>query len=263
MFATGDVVKFVDKVAVVAAGEEMDREFEAGQQGDEGRAFYKQPVCFRFSSYEISPTCGPLYYVILTERIQRRIYLIRDQKIMLDSDLAGLYGVQTKALNQAVKRHHKRFPKDFAFQLTRKEAERLRSQFVTSNGSRGGRRYLPFAFTEHGIAMLSSVLNSERAVQMNIVVVRAFIKLRDLMVSEASLAAKVGDLTSGQEKHSAILRKHGTVIGVLALEIRELKRLPAPEKPKRRIGFPAAEETDRAQARERKQSSMTATAKSA
>jgi hypothetical protein len=241
----------------------MNGEFEAGQQANETGPRSQQAVSFWVSWYEISPTCGPLYYVILTERIQRRIYLIRDQKIMLDSDLAGLYGVQTKALNQAVKRHQKRFPKDFAFQLTRKEAEGLRSQFVTSNGSRGGRRYLPFAFTEHGIAMLSSVLNSERAVQMNIVVVRAFIKLRDLMVSEASLAAKVGDLTSNQEKHTAILRKHGAVIGVLASEIRELKQLPAVEKAKRRIGFSSAEETNRTQARERKQSSMVATAKSA
>src|SRR5579863_4777362 len=116
--------------------------------------------------------------------IQQRIYLIRDRKVMLDSDLATLYGVATKALNQAVKRNPSRFPLDFAFQLRLKEAELLRSQFVTSNDGRGGRRYLPYVFTEHGVAMLSSVLNSERAVQMNILIVRAFIQLRDILAKK-------------------------------------------------------------------------------
>src|SRR5690348_9652781 len=107
------------------------------------------------------------------EMIERRIYLIRGQKVMLDSDLAELYQVLTKNLNLAVRRNTNRFPTDFMFQLTKEEAESLRLQFATSNVGRGGRRYLPYAFTEHGVAMLSSVLNSERAVQMNILIIRA------------------------------------------------------------------------------------------
>lgn len=182
---------------------------------------------------------------------------------MLDADLAGLYGVLTKVLNQAVKRHRSRFPKDFAFQLTAKETEILRSQFVTSSGAHGGRRYRPFAFTEHGIAMLSSVLNSERAVQMNIIVIRAFIKLRDLVASQAGLAEKIDSLAINQKKHAAVLRTHRSVIGVLATEIQQLKQLPAPAKPKRRIGFPSAEDQKSHTSRERRQSSMVAAAKSA
>ena len=101
------------------------------------------------------------------ELVERRIYLIRGQKVMLDGDLAELYQVPTKRLNEAVRRNSNRFPEDFMFQLTQEEAESLRSQIATSNEGRGGRRYLPHAFTELGVAMLSSVLNSERAVQMN------------------------------------------------------------------------------------------------
>ena len=110
------------------------------------------------------------------ELIQRRIYLFRGEKVMLDADLAGLYKVPTKSLNLAVRRNADRFPADFMFQLTPVEFENLRHQNETS--SWGGRRYAPLAFTEHGVAMLSSVLNSKRAVQMNIVIVRAFMKLR-------------------------------------------------------------------------------------
>ena len=100
--------------------------------------------------------------------IERRIYLIRGQKVMIDSDLADLYRVETKLLNRAVQRNLGRFPEDFMFQLTADERESLRCQFGTSNNGRGGRRYLPYVFTEHGVVMLSSVLNSERAVQMNV-----------------------------------------------------------------------------------------------
>ena len=104
------------------------------------------------------------------ELVERRIYLIRGQRVMRDSDLAELYQVPTKVLNQAVRRNYSRFPPDFMFHLTEEEGDSLRSQFVTSNTGRGGRRYLPYVFTELGVAMLSSVLNSERAVQMNIVI---------------------------------------------------------------------------------------------
>jgi phage regulator Rha-like protein len=160
--------------------------------------------------------------------IERRIYLIRGQKVMLDTDLAELYRVATKVLNQAIKRNHTRFPDDFMFRLTQEEAESLRSQFVTSNHGRGGRRYEPYAFTEHGIAMLSAVLNSQRAVQMSILIIRAFVKLRELLASHKDLAARV-------EKLEAAQKKHGSIIGILAEEIDEIKRLPEP--PKRRIGF--------------------------
>src|SRR6185369_5033454 len=105
---------------------------------------------------------------------ERRIYLIRGHKVMIDFDLAELYGVPTKVLNQQVRRNPARFPEDFMFQLSKEEAEFLRLQFPTSRGGRGGRRSLPFAFTEPGVAMLSSVLNSERAIQVNITIMRAF-----------------------------------------------------------------------------------------
>ena len=113
-----------------------------------------------------------------TEQIEHRILIIRGQKVMLDKDLAELYGVKTKILNQAVKRNRKRFPGDFMFQLSFHEVRDLRSQIVTSNEGRGGRRHLPYAFTEQGVAMLSTVLNSERAVQMNIEIMRAFVPAR-------------------------------------------------------------------------------------
>lgn len=127
------------------------------------------------------------------EIIERRIYLVRGQKVILDSDLADLYQVRTKRLNEAVKRNSTRFPADFMFQLTKEEndflkAANLRSQIATSNY--GGRRYRPYVFTELGVAMLSSVLNSERAVQMNIIVMRAFVKLRELMATHKDLARK-------------------------------------------------------------------------
>jgi ORF6N domain-containing protein len=118
---------------------------------------------------------------ISAEVIEQRIFLIRGQKVMLDYDLAKLYGVRTKILNQAIKRNRRRVPDDFMFQLTYQEVRNLRSQFVTSNKERGGRRYLSFAFTEQGVAMLSSVLNSECAVQVNIEIMRAFVRLRQLI----------------------------------------------------------------------------------
>ena len=124
--------------------------------------------------------------------IERRIYLIRKQKVMLDSDLAELYGVETFNLNKAVKRNIDRFPDDFMFQLSQEEAESLRFQIGMSKVSgRGGRRYLPYAFTEQGVAMLSSVLNSKRAVQVNIAIMRAFVKLRELLATHKDLAQKL------------------------------------------------------------------------
>jgi phage regulator Rha-like protein len=147
--------------------------------------------------------------------IERRIYFMRGQKVMFDSDLADLYRVQTKALNRAVKRNPARFPDDFMFQLTVDETESLRYQFGTSNIHRGGRRYLPYAFTEHGVAMLSSVLNSERAVQMNIVIVRAFLKLREVLATHKDLARKIELLENTQEDHA----------GVLSIVVRDIQNL--------------------------------------
>ena len=123
--------------------------------------------------------------------VDSHIRVIRGQRVMLDSDLAALYHVQTSRLNQAVKRNASRFPEDFMFQVTEKELECLMSQIVISKNGRGGRRKFPYAFAEHGIVMLSSVLNSKRAVQVNIMIVRAFIRLREMVVQSKDIAARV------------------------------------------------------------------------
>ena len=138
--------------------------------------------------------------VIPIERIEKAIYLIRGEKVMLDRDLALLYGVETKMLNRAVKRNLKRFPSDFMFQLTADETDILRYQIGTSKKGRGGRRYLPYVFTEQGVAMLSSVLNSERAVLVNIEIMRAFVKLRQMLASNAELSRRLDELESKYDR---------------------------------------------------------------
>jgi hypothetical protein len=166
------------------------------------------------------------------EIIERRIYLIRGQKVMLDSDLADLYQVPTKVFNQAVRRNLDRFPEDFMFQLTPEEASVLRSQIVTLEKGRGRySKYAALAFTELGVSMLSSVLKSKRAVQMNIVIIRAFVKLREMLSTHKDLAHKM-------EQVETRLRQHGSAIAVLVDEIKKLKQ-PPPTPPKRRIGFTA------------------------
>jgi len=137
------------------------------------------------------------------DRIERRIVMLRGEKVMLDADLAELYGVSTGVLNQAVKRNRSRFPDDFMFQLNQKEADSLRSHFVISN--RGGRRYLPFAFTEQGVAMLSSVLRSSRAVQVNVQIMRTFVRLRQLLSSNAGLARKLAELEAKYDERFKIV----------------------------------------------------------
>jgi hypothetical protein len=164
------------------------------------------------------------------EVVERRIHLIRGQKVILDADLAELYRVTTGNLNLAVRRNTERFPEDFMFQLTEAEFENLRLQSATSRW--GGRRYQPYAFTEHGVTMLCSVLSSPHAVQMNILVVRAFVKLREVLANHKDLAVRIERIEAGQEQHAS-------VINILAEEIEGLKQLPA-EPPKRRIGFSAA-----------------------
>jgi flagellar capping protein FliD len=161
------------------------------------------------------------------ERIKRAILVIRDNKVMLDVDLAGLYGVDTKVLNQAVKRNPDRFPADFAFQLTAAEFETLRSQFVTSKG-RGGRRYLPYVFTEYGVAMLSSVLNSKRAIYVNIEIMRVFGRLRQLLASHADLLRRLDEME----------KKYDHQFRVVFEAIRQLMT-PPEEPPKPPIGFHA------------------------
>jgi len=144
---------------------------------------------------------------------------------MVDSDLADLYGVTTKQLNQQVRRNRKRFPADFMFQLDAAESRSLRSQIVTSNDGRGGRRYLPLVFTEQGVAMLSSVLNSERSIEVNIAIMRAFVRLRVMLAEHRDLAAKVTTL----EKDCAVR---------FQAVFQAIRRLSAPPVPKRKpIGF--------------------------
>lgn len=165
--------------------------------------------------------------VIPAERITQAILLIRGQKTMLDEALAALYGVEVKVLNQAVKRNADRFPADFMFRLTAEETAFLRSQFVTLKAGRGRhRKYRPYAFTEQGVAMLSSVLHSKRAVRVNIEIMRAFVRLRRILATHADLARKL----------SALEKRYDAQFRAVFDAIRELMAPPEPPK-KRRIGF--------------------------
>ena len=159
--------------------------------------------------------------IIPIERIERSIYLVRGVKVMFDSDLAGLYGVETKALNRAVRRNTERFPADFMFQLTRQEVVNLRCQIGTSSSRYGGRRYLPLVFTEQGVAMLSSVLNSPRAVQVNIAIIRVFVHLRQFLATHAEIGRKLQD--------------HDKQIHALFEVLHQLLNPSAP--PRKQIGF--------------------------
>ena len=163
--------------------------------------------------------------LISIEKIEKAIYLIRGKSVMLDRDLAVLYGVETKILNKAVKRNLQRFPPDFMFQLTQNEAESLRFQIGTSKRGRGGRRYLPYVFTEQGVAMLSSVLNSERAISVNIEIMRAFVKFRQLFMSNSELARRLDELESKYDKQ----------FRVVFVAIRHL--MAKPVKGRKEIGF--------------------------
>lgn len=169
---------------------------------------------------------------IPVERIEKTILLVRGQKVMLDSDLAKLYGVTTKRLNEQVRRNASRFPSDFMFRLDEKEASALRSQIATSKKARGGRRYLPYVFTEQGVAMLSSVLNSERAIEVNIAIMRVFVRLREMMATHKESAIKLGEL---EER----IQEHDEQIVAIFEAIRQL--MTSPEPPRRKIGFEAKE----------------------
>lgn len=162
--------------------------------------------------------------------VERKIYLIRGHKVMIDVDLAELYGVPTRTLNQQIQRNRKRFPEDFMFQLNKEETENLRSQVVSSRSGRGGRRTMPYAFTEPGVAMLSSVLNSERAIEVNITVMRAFIRLRQMLESNEEL----------NRKFAAVIRKLATHDKYFRVVFDELKKLTEQPTPSRKtIGFKA------------------------
>jgi hypothetical protein len=165
-----------------------------------------------------------------TERIENHILLVRGHKVLLDADLASLYGVATRALNQAVKRNAERFPPDFMFQLSAKELEAWRSQFVMSNpGARMGLRRAPFAFTEHGALMAATVRNSPRAVETSLYVVRAFLRLRQFLATHKDLARRL-------EEHEKKLATHDQAIAGLINAIRQLMAPPEPTK-RRPIGF--------------------------
>ena len=163
--------------------------------------------------------------LILAERIEKAIFFIRGEKVMLDSDLASLYDVETKAVNRAAKRNLTRFPSDFMFQLTTEELAALRCQIGTSKEGRGGRRYRPYAFTEQGVAMLSSVLSSERAVLVNVEIMRAFVKLRRMLASNAELSRRFDELEN----------KYDRKFKVVFDAIRQLMLPPLPGR--KQIGF--------------------------
>lgn len=173
-----------------------------------------------------APSLAPL--------IESRIYVIRGQKVLIDADLAALYQVLTKNLNLAVRRNRSRFPEDFMFQLDRDEAESLRLQIATSN--RGGRRYAPYAFTEQGVAMLSSVLTSERAIEVNIAIMRAFVRLRQMLATNQDLASRLDELERQQLDQSMRLDQHDTQIEHVFSTIDQLLAPPL-DASRRRIGF--------------------------
>ena len=180
--------------------------------------------------------------IIPIERIAQRIRHLRSEKVLLDSDLAQLYGVTTGNLNKAVNRNRHRFPSDFMFQLTAEEAKRLIFQLGISK-SRGGRRHMPYAFTEQGVAMLSSVLNSERAVKVNIAIMRAFVNMRRMLETNRELARKFSELERRVGKHDE----------EIAAIIEAIRQLMAPaEKPRREIGFHVREKTPRYRVRKRR-----------
>jgi ORF6N domain len=171
---------------------------------------------------------------VSVQLIERRIYLIRGHKVMIDVDLAELYGVPTHRLNERVKRNRKRFPEDFMFQLTKDEAENLRSQFAISRSGHGGRRSMPYVFTELGVAMLSTVLNSEHAIEVNIAIMRAFVKLRQILESNEEL----------NRKFAAVIRKLSTHDKYFKVVFDELKKLTQqPVRERKQIGFKKTNES--------------------
>ncbi len=157
--------------------------------------------------------------------IEKHIFIVRKQKVMLDSDLARIYGIETKTLNRAMKRNLNRFPDDFKFQLTEIEGESLRYQFGTSKKGKGGRRYSPYVFTEHGALMLGNILNSETAIETSIQVVRSFMRLREMVISHSELSKKLSQL---EKKYDSQFKVVFDTIQKLMVE---------PEVPQKKIGI--------------------------
>jgi hypothetical protein len=174
---------------------------------------------------------------IVAPAIERRIFAVRGHQVMLDEDLADLYGVETRRLIEQVKRNRDRFPEDFMFQLTKEEAAVLRSQIAISNGGSGGRRYAPYVFTEHGVAMLSGVLKSKRAVAVNIAIMRAFVELRRVAAGHAALEKRLNQL---ERDTSSKLGQHDERLDEVFKALRLL--IAPPVRPKRPIGFRAPED---------------------
>lgn len=169
-------------------------------------------------------------------QVEALIRVIRGQKVMLDVDLAELYGVATKRLNEAVRRNLKRFPETFMFRLSREESAALRSQIATLETGRGRHsKYPPLAFTEHGVVMLSSLLNSERAIEMSIFVVNAFVRIRELMLANKDIAARLEKLERGHDRTASVIEVLVEDIDRLAGEVKDMKALPSVTK--RKIGF--------------------------
>jgi hypothetical protein len=160
--------------------------------------------------------------------VDSRIVFLRNRRVIVDADLAEIYGVTVKRLNEQVKRNRERFPSDFMFRLTRGEHKVLRSQIATSKNGRGGRQYLPYAFTEHGAIMAATVLNSERSVQMSLFVVRAFVRLREMLATSRRFAGKIAELEKRMDSHDATIQEVFDAI----------KELMTPPEPRQgRIGF--------------------------
>ena len=179
---------------------------------------------------------NPREKTVTPRPIESLIHAIRGQKVMVDADLADLYGVPTGALNQAVRRNMERFPEDFAFRLSKAEFEHWKSQIVISNPSaRMGLRHAPFVFTQEGVAMLSAVLRSDRAVQMSIAIVRTFVRMRELMAANKDIAARVEKLERGHDRTASVIEVLVEDIDRLAREVKDMKALPPVTK--RRIGF--------------------------
>ena len=170
----------------------------------------------------------PQTAIVLAKKVETNIFVLRGHRVILDETLAELYGVEVKQLNQQVKRNSKRFPAEFVFRLSQREFDSLRSQIVTSNEGRGGRRYRPLAFTEHGAIMAATVLKSRRAIQMSIFVVRAFVRMREALAQNQQILAKLADIEKKLQNHEAD-------IGELVRVVRQLMTVPEPNR--RKIGF--------------------------
>jgi hypothetical protein len=180
-----------------------------------------------------------LMELIPAPAIQKRILVVRERQVMLDEDLADLYGVETKRLVERVKRNSERFPDDFMFQLTREEASALRSQSATSKPGRGGRRYAPYVFTEQGVAMLSGVLRSQRAVAVNIAIMRAFVELRRAATSYAAIEKRLAEL---ERETKTKFGQHDEQLGQIFQALRQL--ISPPPRPKRHVGFRLPEDDE-------------------